>query len=337
MGNRHHADEKVREALAEAERTGKCCIAKSDALRKSLQVRVQQGTVTQPIRGMYVASDRWASLERREQYLWTARTLQAKHPEWVFCGFTAAVAHGMANTELAMGKLVVASTTSNNQHLPNVIHHKTDISKVRTVRGIRVTPVGRTLFDCLRWMQFPIALAVADGTLRSQLLTYSQAVQCILDQEGSLGREQALEVLKFADPKCENGGESIVRALIIQSGFAAPQSQVEFVDDMDSRHIMRVDFCWKIQRPDRVRTVALELDGLCKYTDPRFMNGFDSERVRSDERLRESRLVKQVDGLIRISFKQALDQDYLIQLLDSVRVPHVAGIIPYGRTICTKW
>lgn len=337
MGNRHHADAKVREALAEAERSGRCCMTEADALRKSLKVRVRQGSVVQPMRGMFVTGVRWASLERREQYLWIARTLQFKHPEWVFCGFTAAVAHGMTSTELAMDKFVVASVTGNNQHLSNVVHHKMNVSTVRMMNGIRVTSVGRTLFDCLRWMDFPIALAIADGTLRAGLLTYNQATQCILNQKGSIGRERALEVLRYANLKSENGGESIVRALIIQSGFAVPQLQVEFVDDMDSRHIMRTDYFWKIERPDGARTVALELDGLCKYTDPRFMNGLDSERVRSDERLRESRLTKQVDQLIRISFTQALDQDYLIRLLDSVHIPHVAQIIPYGRTICTKW
>ena len=74
---------------------------------------------------------------------------------------------------------------------------------------------------------------------------------------------------------------------MIEQGFMVPELQVEFPDPVDPTRRFRVDYLWILADG---RRVIGEFDGLAKYEDKEMTNGRTSERVRADERQRESRL-----------------------------------------------
>ena len=129
-------------------------------------------------------------------------------------------------------------------------------------------------------------------------------------------------VARYADGRSENGGESIVRAVIIELGFDVPELQVEVDDPMRPGASRKVDFYWQL--PDG-RAVILELDGLKKYYADTVL---ESERGArevarrfAEERLRESHINLTGATVLRASFSQATNEDYLFRLLVRAGVP----------------
>ena len=75
----------------------------------------------------------------------------------------------------------------------------------------------RTLLDCASSMPFPEALAVADGMLA---MRYVRAEEALAAAHASRGRGRAarIRVAEAADRRAENPFESVVRALVIETG-----------------------------------------------------------------------------------------------------------------------
>ena len=93
-----------------------------------------------------------------------------------------------------------------------------------------MTPPERTVYDCLRRTDFPLGLGVADSALRQGVV----AEEGLSAFVGSVprdprGREQAVGTLAWADPRSENGGESIARGRMLALGYAhAPSCRSRF-------------------------------------------------------------------------------------------------------------
>ena len=131
--------------------------------------------------------------------------------------------------------------------------------------------------------------------------------------------------LSYADERAESGGESLVRAIIIDAGFVLPELQVEMEDPMGTGSVVRVDFHWRL--PDG-RVVVLEFDELQKYLPLVSQRSHatkrdfkDAIRKLSDERARESRINLTGATVIRLTSREVHDTAHVVRLLKLAGVP----------------
>ena len=121
----------------------------------------------------------------------------------------------------------------------------------------------QTLLDCLCATGFRYGLAIVDSALHYHLTTHEELARHFADHgKGRRGIRQAQQTLAYADGRSENGGESIVRAAIIELGFQTPELQIEIEDPMNPGAPKRSDMGWRLPNG---RYILVELDGLSKY------------------------------------------------------------------------
>lgn len=83
----------------------------------------------------------------------------------------------------------------------------------------------RTVIDCARWLPLDVALAVADSALRNGDVTRDE-LRAAARQVRGKGAAQARQIASCADPRAANPFESVLRALVIESGALEVQPQV---------------------------------------------------------------------------------------------------------------
>lgn len=315
---------KVEEIFQAALSVAKCVPGITSLERSHYNHLVEQGLLVRPYPGIYAIRSVW---DRETTYTRTyqlVRTLAQVHPEWVFCGPTAAVIHGLSISNRYLKTLHISTGTG--QHKKNsrfITWHADGNRKVEIVGGVRVTPCGRTAFDCIRYLRFPDALAVADSVARVMNMGPTQLLGMFAAEgRGCTNMRYALEVARHADARAENGGESLVRAAIIELGFMVPELQEEVVDPIDGG-VRRVDFLWRL--PDG-RLVIGEFDGRNKYLDG---HGGDKPSSRpatsytvgklAKERVRESRLTAAA-SVMRLSPSDVVDLDRMENILVGFRI-----------------
>ena len=315
----------LRVKLLAAQQRGRFAVPSSPNERKAFERRVGRGEIVSPHYGMYAFQDYVRSLSARERAAHALRTVAHLHPDWTFCSFTAALAWGLdVPNALLLPLSVAVGPNAHKRRMRGHLRCRTVTGdEPCTVRGIRVTSLERTLLDCACHGGFRQGLVTCDAALHWGLITLEQ-VRAYVEQHSSRrhGVEAARMVARYADGRSENGGESIVRAVIIGLGFDVPELQVEVDDPMRPGASRKVDFYWQL--PDG-RAVILELDGLKKYYADTVL---ESERGArevarrfAEERLRESHINLTGATVLRASFSQATNEDYLFRLLVRAGVP----------------
>lgn len=162
------------------------------------------------------------------------------------------------------------------------------------VDGLRVTSVLRTAVDIARTAPFREAVALVDHVLRhhggeaarSQLLSLCEQLK------GRKGILRARDVIRFANPLAESGGESVSRVVMAAMGIPEPVLQF-VVFDACGRPVGRTDFGW----PD-LGTVG-EFDGLVKYRGLADERGERPDEVVIREKVREDDLRAQGWEVVR--------------------------------------
>ena len=182
------------------------------------------------------------------------------------------------------------------------------------VDGVAVTSVARTVVDLGRVRSFASALASADHALRHGMVT-REALEAEVERlAGTRGIRRARAVVEHADGRSEYVGESLSRAQVITLELPMPVLQKEFVDDRG--FVGRTDFWWP-----RLRLVG-EFDGKVKLG--RALGG-DEAATREAlwrEKLREDRLRRLGNGVVRWTWAQALDRATFARLMSG------AGVVP---------
>ena len=79
------------------------------------------------------------------------------------------------------------------------------------------------------------------------------------DEFDVLSRMETL--VNYANPKSENGGESLARAVMLELGFVEPELQHEFPNPNYPQSPYRADFMWKVNG----KIIVGEFDGTDKY------------------------------------------------------------------------
>ena len=308
----------VERLLDSSEKHLSCAAPEERGAARIMAGMARDGLLVSPLRGLYVRASFWKGLNPREQHLALMRGLAVRHPDWVFCGPSAAVAHGLAVSFPLLRTVHVAYARGGRHDTAGVTWHYVNSDETTRALGLCVTSFERTVCDCLRSMATGDALAVADSALRVTGYDRQWLVDLVWDHcEHRRGVAQAMLVASLADGRAENGGESVARATMYELGFQMPDLQVSFPDVLTGEPY-RVDFLWRLGDDT---LVAGELDGKDKYQDSAMLAGRSTVEAFSDERLRESRLTRDVK-VVRFSYAVAKSPKRLRVLLDSYGIPH---------------
>ena len=305
-----------------------CIVGATDSERKLLKRRCRAGELIHVYATCYARTEYWNSCSQRDRYMHLTRTYAQLHPNWVFCDMTSATIWGINESQRHFGHLHILNTRAGHTtDYGRITHHFSSQSEYVTIEGIRVTPMGRTAFDCARRYEFPDGLAVVESLLRQRLISKRKLAK-LFDVEPGRHRAQALRCLTYAEGKTENGGEAYSLGVMLDEEFAPPlvQFEIPYPLPVVSRHgIMpndRVDFAWKT---DDGRLIVAELDGRIKYRDPSmYKNGSLPDTIIA-EKEREERIRLVADEVVRFSFAEAMKRQVLVRKLITAGVPKVTA------------
>lgn len=280
---------------------------------KSLSVRLDAGELVRPMPGMYARASYWASLNRREKMLHVVHTLSIQHPTWVFSHSAAALAHGLEVPYALYWPIHYVTGRSGGGKAQRLMcHHRAERCESEMVNGIRVTPVDQTVVDCARTYAFRHALAQADSALRLGLTTKPGLIARLDQCQNRRNVRRAQGLLVAADPRPENGGESVIRAIMMEQGLPIPELQYPIPNPEDSRHVYRADFVFDVRGE---YLVDMELDGYDKYDDPTVTRGRTALQVQMEERQREAGITAHGIRVVRFGFWQAANVGFLLRRL----------------------
>lgn len=328
-------------ALFESERPGACVTAPSHRMLEALRRRMGDGgSIVSPARGLYARSEEWGRLNPSEQTLSIMRGLQGRHPGWVFCGPSAALALGADISYSQQRPLHVMAPGASWPAKTGFIHYHgislgPDEGPV-DCGGIMVTPLERTTLDALRWLDFREGMVVADCAVRGPAGRREALEEYLCSREGHCrGVAHALRTLAWADGRAESGGESIARVVMIEQGFMLPELQVWVPDPLHPGHAFRVDFVWV--RADGCVIVG-ECDGAKKLLDPKMAQGRSPQQVLLDQRGREGLITAYDVSVLRFTYEEAAGVTGLVRKLELYGVPRQGSpLVPAGPMPLPDW
>jgi len=229
----HCNDQLIDQLLNQAEQEGRCLIPPSTAIRKAL-LRRTGGTVVSPMPGLFARKTRWDELNRAQRHCEILRALAIIHPDWTFCSFSAACLLGLEVSWRHLNVVHVCSSTKPSAR-PGAHIQRHQIEPAGAIRraGISVTPPIQTATDCLLQTGFADGMPIADSAISKLGLAREQLMEAVEQRATARnGRaiRTALTTLRYADARAESGGESVARAVMIETGFAPDWLQYELTD-----------------------------------------------------------------------------------------------------------
>lgn len=236
--------------------------------RRDLGVMVRRELVWRVARGWY--SNRMDATADERHVLRAAATVRMQGAGSIAHRHTAALLHGLplARTDLSVVEIAKARSTHG-----------------RTAKGVRISELDVEQFECVSidvpgvdtavpavspaWAivgtamtNNPVAALVAgDHALRHRVCSRAQIEAALLVARGSMGVSRAREALVHLEPRHESPGETLTAAVLRRSPWSfEPQVQVRAAG-----RNYRLDFGL------RDRKLAIEFDGVIKYTSPEVM------------------------------------------------------------------
>jgi hypothetical protein len=117
---------------------------------------------------------------------------------------------------------------------------------------LRVTSPPRTAWDVAAWLDTVEAVAILDGMLAKQLVTYEILAKWLAEREGVRGWRRAQTAIELADGRAQSPPESKMRVRLVLAGLPRPVPQHP-VATRDG--VLHPDLVW----PEYL--VALEYEG----------------------------------------------------------------------------
>lgn len=311
----HRNDELITGLFAQSERESRCLFTQSRSIQKALRRRIGRNVIS-PMPGLYARKVHWDNLDKTKRHQEIVRALARKHPEWTFCAFSAACLLGL---EVSWKHLNVVHVCSDVKPSAKpgmyVQRHAISPSTEYIIDGIRITPPIQTVADCLVATCFTDAMPIADSALAKLGIERSMLINEIERKRrngNSRSIATALATAEYANARAESGGESVARAVMIETGFAPDHLQLELADPFDSNKTMRSDFAW--EKMSATLTLG-ELDGLAKYTDPTLLEGRSATEKLVQERQRESHLSVYGHPIVRFTMREVRTPGVLPSML----------------------
>ena len=118
--------------LNRAEAQGLWLTPSSHAEEVLLRRRLAKGELASPFRGMYGRRDAFETASVRERAIRTIRTLGLLHPNWVFCGYSAAVVHGLQVPNTVLDAVHYCANGRNRRESP-LVRHRLQLAPQDTV------------------------------------------------------------------------------------------------------------------------------------------------------------------------------------------------------------
>ncbi|KAB7789490.1 hypothetical protein F7D08_0442 [Bifidobacterium cebidarum] len=309
--------------IAQAEMERRCVFGLTKAHRSALARRAQALELKRVFPNMYVTPEYWKSLPPDERTRHLARTLHLKHPHWIFAGVTAAAIHELEHQwHLHDGSIAIATTTqSSNASSSQVKRIFAPDCAPEYVKGLPVTGKARTVVDCGLSTEFRFALPIINSALRVGV-----TVSEILNICASMHRDctPIFRLLHYANPACENGGESLGLGTIIEGGLMVPELQQEIIDPQTGA-VYRVDYLWRLPAG---RIVVGEFDGYGKYVNPDMNNRRGIRGAVHSEKERETGLYRaKIDTIVRFTYEDALARHPVINKLRAAGIPNAKSMM----------
>lgn len=307
-------------ALNQAQYRSMCLWPRQPQMRQLARRRAEANELLAVRHNLFARPQYWQSLDYRERIMHILRATSARHPSWILCWISAAAVWGLNDTYRMHDSVHIAVTTANSsRNRKHLRFHYIPNPDAVTRKGIRVTGLLQTIFDCARSLPFPQALAICDAAMRLYSLNADTLMNHVIQQGRRAGIERARFTLSRANPLSESGGESICRAWLILWGYARPQLQQRFVDPVTGQE-RRVDFAWNL---DNGLIIVLEFDGREKYVNADMLGEQNSVDAVLEEKRRESNL--QLSNriiFVRTWYDEVIRQPHLVQRkLDLAGVP----------------
>lgn len=311
----HAKDAYFRPLFEAAEAKGILLAASNKLDAEALARRVRSGSVHKAFRGLFARKGYWDTLSQTQRGQHIIRTLSMLHPSWVFSHSSAALMYGLdVNTRIMvpLHYLIIGSRggVSNSR----LVRHRVSEPMGQIKNGANITLLEQTVIDCAAYYPFKYALGIVDSALKQGLTDKKKLNNCLANRQNSRGLREARRVISLADSRSDNGGESYVRALIIEAGMPIPELQVPFENPRKPGSFYYADFLFK--REDGT-LVVLELDGQQKYIDEAMNKGRGMLGVMMQEREREAAITSYGVQIARLSFKQASNPEVLQSTLAS--------------------
>lgn len=333
--------EDISELYDVAEEENSCLAAVTEALRKKLCRHVREDDLVCPLPNLYERRSTWEALNPNQRAIHVIRGLSALRPSWVFCHASAALIHGLEVSYSCSHEVHVLSSggsrpAPSSARVPRAqraadtptisFHQPTCFTGNKAKRrqapvkidGVWVTSALDTVLDCLCTIRFDRCLGIADSYLSKEDKTSEDLLSATNRlRRGCKGIAEARRTASLSDPRAENGGESFARARMIELGYRIPELQVTFHDSINDRS-MRADFLWRLESG---RTIAGELDGMSKYTDPSMTGDKDVAAILVNQNMRDSRLGLHVDAVMHFTYEIAKNDLSFCTVLDAYGIP----------------
>lgn len=203
--------------------------------RAARQRRIDTGSLTRVLRGTYVTTPVWRSLDEKDQHLAKLiATHEAAHTPPVFSHLTAAVLHKLPlYGALPRAVHTIGAAASTEAQAPGVVRDRMMLAPEDTVEiaGVRCTSIERTLADLAVTAPPEVSLSAIDGYLRREfrvkrLVDWGRLVEWQADMQarlsvlsGARGIRQARLVFALADPRKDSVLESISHLQLHRLGF----------------------------------------------------------------------------------------------------------------------
>ncbi|WP_448071344.1 hypothetical protein [Georgenia yuyongxinii] len=277
----------------------------------------RSAALTRVRRGAYTDARAWVTATNSERHrLLVLSTVAGMRTAPVLSHESAAVILGIPLIGPPPKKVHVAAESAGGGRSSAYIqrHVIRPMPHITLVDGLAVTSAARTVIELARTRPFISGLVAADYALRVGLVTRADLDVTVDAVAGQRGGRRARAVIDRADPRAESVGESLSRAQMYLLGVPIPELQQEFYDA--DGFIGRTDFWWIEQRK------VGEFDGRVKYQPPERSGASAPEKVVWHEKRREDRLRRQIEGVVRWVWAEALNTSRFGRLLAS------AGIHP---------
>lgn len=276
--------------------------------------------------GLFARKTRWDELNRAQRHCEILRALAIIHPDWTFCSFSAACLLGLEVSWRHLNVVHVCSATKPSAR-PGAHIQRHQIEPAGAIRraGISVTPPIQTVTDCLLQTGFADGMPIADSAISKLVLVREQLMEAVEQPEqppAMVARFVRLsQRFDMPTPAPRAAGESVARAVMIETGFAPDWLQYELTDPFNSAKPIRTDFAW--ERQARELTLG-ELDGLIKYTNQTMLAGRTTAEALVAERQREAHLSLYGHPPLRFTMNEVRSAGMLAKKLQTAGIRQTA-------------
>lgn len=279
---------------------------------RALERCVRSGLLVRAFRGMYARKASWEALSVLEQARYVIRTLSDAHSSWIFSHTSAAIMHNLEVPYYVCRPFhYYGGPKTSGRGTAHITCHRGE-ALGQQKNGALVTPIEQTVVDCAAYYPFRYALPIADSALHLGLTSTERLQSYLESRANKRGLRQARHVISLADARPDNGGESFVRAIMIENKLPLPDLQVPIEDPENPGHYFYADYLF--ERGDGTK-IDMELDGKEKYLNGSMTNGRAAFDVMMAERHRESRITRYGIQVVRFDFKTARNPRALLQRL----------------------